>query len=521
MFKLLLAWRYLRTRYIALASIISVMLGVATLIVVNSVMAGFAHEMHTRLHGILSDIFFESYAVEGMPDPEAHMKEIKRLCGDDIQGMTATIQVPAMVMIPFNGKYVTKQINLIGIDEKTYAEVGDFSNFLLHPGNREKLAFHLREKGFDNRFEDGVGWPWRRERAAAEKSLQEQMRDIQEWEEKRLSELKGGTVEIKAGDKLAQDPPRDTLSESSSSMDDEEMERFDMAKDQHVGCVLGIQMVTLRGRDASGAVKDYYLARPGDDVIIALPNAGIPPKPIDAKFTVVDLYESKMSEYDATLAFVPLAKLQELRAMIDPSTGVRSVTSIQIRLREGADLIAVRDKLRDRFPPSEFPYQIRTWKDMQSPLLAAVQMETTLLNILLFLIIAVAGFGILATFFMIVVEKTRDIGILKSLGAPSRSVMNIFLSYGLSLGAVGSGVGTVLGLLFVWNINRIAKLIEITTGHEVFDPTVYYFSQIPTIVEPLTVCWVILGSMAIAVAASVLPAIRAARLHPVEAFRHE
>ena len=142
---------------------------------------------------------------------------------------------------------------------------------------------------------------------------------------------------------------------------------------------------------------------------------------------------------------------------------------------------------------------------MQSPLLAAVQMETTLLNILLFLIIAVAGFGILATFFMIVVEKTRDIGILKSLGAPSRGVMNIFLSYGLSLGIVGSGVGTILGLMFVWNINRIAKLIELTTGHEVFDPTVYYFSQIPTIVDPLTVCWVILGSMAIAVAASVLP----------------
>jgi lipoprotein-releasing system permease protein len=256
-------------------------------------------------------------------------------------------------------------------------------------------------------------------------------------------------------------------------------------------------------------------------VIIALPNAGVPPKPIDAKFTVVDLYESKMSEYDATLAFVPLSKLQELRAMIDPRTGVKSVTSIQIKLREGANLEAVRDKLRDRFPPYEFPYQIRTWKDMQSPLLAAVQMETTLLNILLFLIIAVAGFGILATFFMIVVEKTRDIGILKSLGAPSRGVMNIFLSYGLSLGAVGSGVGTILGLLFVWNINRIAKLIELATGHEVFDPTVYYFSQIPTIVEPFTVCWVIIGSMAIAVAASVLPAIRAARLHPVEAFRHE
>ncbi len=80
-------------------------------------------------------------------------------------------------------------------------------------------------------------------------------------------------------------------------------------------------------------------------------------------------------------------------------------------------------------------------------LLAAVQLETTILNILLFLIIAVAGFGILATFYMIVVEKTRDVGILKALGAPSRGVMSIFLGYGFSLGLVGSGVGLGLGLV--------------------------------------------------------------------------
>ena len=148
-------------------------------------------------------------------------------------------------------------------------------------------------------------------------------------------------------------------------------------------------------------------------------------------------------------------------------------------------------------------------------------METTILNILLFLIIAVAGFGILATFFMIVVEKTRDIGILKSLGAPSSGVMSVFLAYGLSLGTVGAGVGMALGLLFVVNINRIAAVLERITGREVFDPTIYYFTQIPTIINPLTVLWIVFGAMLIAVMASILPAIRAARLHPVEALRYE
>jgi lipoprotein-releasing system permease protein len=251
------------------------------------------------------------------------------------------------------------------------------------------------------------------------------------------------------------------------------------------------------------------------------PTAGEQPKVVNQLFTVVDFYESKMSEYDSTFAFVPLNRLQDFRGMVEPQTGTRSVSSIQLKLRPNADLAAARDRLRAIFPPHHYPYHVQTWRDMQGPLLQAVRLETTLLNILLFLIIAVAGFGILATFFMIVVEKTRDIGILKSLGASNWGVMSIFLNYGLLLGMVGSGVGLIGGLLFVRYINDIAALLERITGTEVFDPTVYYFEQIPTITQPGTVIWVVLGAMGIAVLASVLPALRAARLQPVQALRYE
>src|SRR5581483_9495295 len=147
MYKLLLCWRYLRTRYIALASIISVTLGVATMIVVNSVMAGFNREMQDRIHGILSDLVIESHNLNGFHDPAWHMAEIRKVAGDSIAGMTPTVIVPAMLSFQFGGQWVTRQINFIGIEEETHAQVSDFSRFLQHPENRRQLSFVLHEDG--------------------------------------------------------------------------------------------------------------------------------------------------------------------------------------------------------------------------------------------------------------------------------------------------------------------------------------------------------------------------------------
>ncbi len=183
MYKLLLCWRYLRTRYIALASIVSVTLGVATMIVVNSVMAGFNREMQDRIHGILSDIVFESRSMNGFEDPEYHMEEIRRVAGDDVVGMTPTIIVPGMLSFQFHGESNTRQVNLIGIDEQTHAQVSDFSEFLQHPANRDLLSFDLREDGYDEHDHqagaDGVsrpqmriaGWNHRRWQAIRRKEI--------------------------------------------------------------------------------------------------------------------------------------------------------------------------------------------------------------------------------------------------------------------------------------------------------------------------------------------------------------
>ena len=557
MYKYLLAWKYLRTRWIALASVISVMLGVATMIVVNSVMAGFTREMQSRIHNILSDVVVESHSLEGFPDPEAHMAKIHEVVGEYISGMTPTVVVPAMLSFRVQGQWMTRQINLIGVDEVTQATVSNFSQYLQHPSNRRELSFDLHENGYDIRDHQSpeggervqmatAGWQWRRWWANWEKAQRGQFDDSRDTEaESRGPESSrnvdsAAEAEIDATDRAlgrdqtaanndrlpSLDTPELTAADAAADTDNDsppvedpflrrEEHVFDPASEQHTGAILGIAMASFRGHDGT----DKFMVLPGADVKITVPTAGTPPKAVSDEFTIVDFYESKMNEYDSGFAFIPIRKLQAMRGMIDPASGLGAVTAIQIKLKDDADGDLVRDKLASVLPPRL--YAVNTWRDKQGPLLAAVAMETAILNVLLFMIIAVAGFGILAIFFMIVVEKTKDIGVLKSLGASARGVMGIFLAYGLSLGFVGSGIGLAIGLLFVANINEIAAVLSAITGRQVFDPTIYYFHKIPTIVEPFTVGWVVVGAMLIAVLASILPARRAARLRPVEALRYE
>lgn len=535
MYKLLLAWRYLRTRFIAIASVVSVTLGVATLIVVNSVMSGFVHEMYDRLHSFCSDIDIASPGLGEIYAVDYRMQQIQAVVGEDLVACTGVVQVPALLQFEFRGRAMTQQIMLIGIDDATYGQVTDFAPFLLNVHQQSNLDFLLKEDGYDLRFGE-AGWPYRRRQAQLVRNLRGETMPRQNTAPQATAttpiDLKPNLLPLPDAppnlDALAttesggeQDAPSMSDPYAATRQQIHPEEDFDASRDQYTGIILGLAISNRKFKDPhTGENCEMHLLRPGDDVQLTLPTAGPTPSPITQNCTIVDFYHSKMHEYDANFAFMPLSKLQQIRGMIDPSTGMRSVSAIQLRLRPGADLNAVRDKLIAYFPPMN-NFVIQTWLDSQRPLLSAVTMELTILNILLFLIIAVAGFGILATFYMIVVEKTKDIGVLKALGASRRGVMSIFLAYGCSLGLVGTGVGIVLGLLFVENINHIANGITYLTGREVFDPTMYYFSEIPTLVSPWCVAWVAAGAVMIAVLASVLPALRAARLNPVEALRYE
>ncbi len=466
MYKYMLCWRYLRTRYIALASVVSVMLGVATMIVVNSVMAGFSDKMRDRLHGILADVIVDSRDFNGFRDSREVMARIKEAGGDDVEAMAPTMETPAMIEWTYRGRPITKPVQLIGVIPEDRAKTGDFAEFLFdEQGRKIPPSFAIPERV---KLNNPAGQMLREEddpviRKALEAEVEEESSDH--------------------------------------------------------GAIIGYAMA-----HAHYQGKDHCIAPPGTQIRLSFPQAGRKPSIAYDMPVVVGYFKSGMSEYDSMHVYMPLEQLQRMRLLGDPmKQGNGAVNAVQIKARPGVDLDALANRVElalEKLRPGGY-FVVNTWEKKQGPLLAAVAVEQSILNILLFFIIAVAGFGILAIFSMIVVEKTRDIGVLKALGASSSGVRGIFLGYGLSLGLVGSGVGMLGGLLFVHYINPIEKLLSKVTGRKVFDDSIYYFSEIPTLVEPATVAWIVGGALAIAVVASVWPAQRASRLRPVQALRFE
>lgn len=231
------------------------------------------------------------------------------------------------------------------------------------------------------------------------------------------------------------------------------------------------------------------------------------------ELTVTGIFESGMFEYDVGLIFTSLETAQELYSLNGAVHGIELMTDDAIA---GAHEVA--DELNAKL---KLPLRAQTWAQLNQRLLGAIQVEKTVMFFILIFIIVVAAFGITSTLITVTVQKTRDIGVIKALGASSGKILRIFLLQGFIVGVFGVAMGIALGLVTIENINPINHFLSRVVGLELFPKEIYNFPQIPAFLTLRDLVTIGLSALVICTLAGLIPALRAARLEPVEALRYE
>jgi len=312
-----------------------------------------------------------------------------------------------------------------------------------------------------------------------------------------------------------------------------------------------------------GKIKQHRSYPWNDQIVLSVMQMDQHGQPVDTftrSFPIANEFHTGLYDLDHSVVLVEFGALQRMMNMdeaqrlvdgesgsfevvIDPETGQESfpeppvetdparTTSVLVKGAKGvglADLKARVEKIYGSFAidhvdevPRGADISIMTWEELNATMIAAVEKETALVLFLFVLISFVAVFLVLAIFWAMVAEKTKDIGILRSLGASRPGVAWLWLRYGAAIGVVGALFGGLLAYTIVWNINPIHEWLGSALGIKVWDPAVYYFTEIPNTVETPKAAIVLIGGVLSSLLGALVPAVRAASMDPVRALRFE
>jgi len=263
-------------------------------------------------------------------------------------------------------------------------------------------------------------------------------------------------------------------------------------------------------------LADRFLLRVGDVAVMISPLGGPPtplgPSPRLVRYRVAGIFRANFFQFDESFAYVDLGVAQRFMKAGAAVTGVEVKTTDPYRSR------AVGDEVARRLGGL---YYVRDWKEFYPGFFQALKSEQAMMFVLLSFIMVVAGFIIVATLIMMIMEKSRDIAILKAMGCEDEGILRIFAIEGGLIGLGGIVLGLGMGLVITWNLDRIQSVVERILGFDVLPANVYQLGSLPFRFDPQQLLLIAGIAMTLSLGATLLPSWQASRVDPAEALRYE
>ncbi|MCC6240046.1 MAG: ABC transporter permease [Phycisphaerales bacterium] len=536
MYKLHLILKYLRKRRIAWVSLAAVMLCTTMVLVVISVMGGWLRMFRSSFQGLSGEVIVSARHPSGFPYYQEMADRIEKLPGVGTGKVVPVIRTFGLINI---GNLAGNAVQVFGYPLDQIGNVNKFPESLWRQYQRYDEALHRGTAthlervalGLLPQTDDNNRLIWTEGQPDADPT------PLSEAEKQILREkIQAGKRAPSFNKPLATEQYRLAL----KTMNPRAPQAFLNSAADWQGMIAGVGVIEI-DRDRWGAMTGRQQFK--YELPVKLTVLGIDPvgtgidvsNKSERSYWIVDDSHTGVWQYDSESVYVPFDVLQrdlkmnsEVLADQSGSTPART-SELHVGIDPKVDMDQVRDQVEkivsevyvEHGVLSSAVPRVQTWKQTQAMFLGAVEKETALVMFLFSLISVVAVFLIFCIFYMIVVEKTRDIGIIKSVGATSNGVMGIFVGYGLTIGIVGSLAGLAVAYVLVRYINEIHAWLGAALNIEIWNPRVYAFDKIPNEMDPLTVVVIVVIAIVASTLGAVIPAIRAGNLNPIQALRHE